>query len=108
MLTSLEDTIKSALTPLGFTGGVPRVLPNGNPLVAFSIGGWPQMFGERVDVSLDLKTAQVTIFDFNNSTGSSASKFDRRIMDALGKRIKDDYRASLQFKPGDERFCLGP
>ncbi len=66
------------------------------------------MFGDRVDVSLDLKSAQVTIFDFNNSTGSPASHFDQQIMNALEGRLKDDYRARITFKPGDERFCLGP
>jgi hypothetical protein len=108
LLPSLADSMRSALTPLGFTGGVPRALPNGNPFVGFSIGGWPQMFGERIDVGLDLKAAQVTIFDFNNSTGSPASKFDQQIMNALEERLKDDYRASIQFKPCGERFCLGP
>ena len=73
-----------------------------------SQGGWPKMSGERVDVSVDLQTAHVTVFDFNNSTGSPASKFDQQVMNALQNRVKDEYDASLEFKPGDERFCLGP
>jgi hypothetical protein len=105
---SLEETIKLALEPLGFSGGAQNALPNGDPLVRYWVGGWPQMFGERVDVSLEPKTAQVTIFDFNNSTGNPASKFDRQIMDALENGIKEAYGASVHFKPGDERFCLGP
>jgi hypothetical protein len=45
----LEDAIKGALTPLGFSAGAPRALPNSNPLTIYSIGG-SKIFGERVDV----------------------------------------------------------
>jgi hypothetical protein len=103
----LEDAIKGALTPLGFSAGAPRALPNSNPLTIYSIGG-SKIFGERVDVIVDLQTAQVTVFDFNNTTGNPASKFDKQIMSALRGGIKEKYGASLEFKPGDERFCLGP
>jgi hypothetical protein len=78
------------------------------PTISFYIGGWPKMSGQRVDITLDTNTAQVTIFDFNNSTGRQASKFDRRIMDALASNVKENYGGSIDFKPGDERFCLGP
>jgi len=104
---SLEDEIKSALTPLGFAAGAPRALPDSNPLTVYSNGG-SKMFGERVDVIVDLRTAQVTVFDFNNTTGNPASKFDKQIMSALRDRVKEEFGASLEFKPGNERFCLGP
>src|ERR1700730_1933422 len=90
---SLGDTIKGALTPLGFSGGAPRALSNGNTFVVYSVGGYPKAFGERVDVSVDLQTAQVTVFDFNNSTGSRASKFDQQIISALQDKVKEEYGA---------------
>jgi len=101
----LSLVIANALSPLGFTGPAISEDPQ-VPLTYYSLGGG-RFLGPRIDVSLDVKSQTVYLFDFNSS---SQTDITRKIQDAIKRQVNSDYRATIEFRPPQHRVadCFGP
>lgn len=102
------EVIGDALRPMGFSGREAGKLTPKPPWYwdyEFSVEvGTPR---ERVDVHIKFDDLSISLSDF--ARNSTASVFDRSVMEAIQTRLRSELNADIAFThPSTPAFCLGP